>query len=76
MKTSANSVANTCYNIFGFLPAPIIFGYISDIGPKVGGNKKAAMMHLMTMPIISVTFAFFAFYFLRKKGFGTKAYLN
>lgn len=70
MKTSANSIANTVYNILGFLPAPIIFGFISDMGPKVGGNKRAAMMFLMSVPIAAVTFMFFAAFSLRRKGFG------
>lgn len=69
LKTSANSIANTCYNIFGFLPAPLIFGYISDIG-GIGHGKRAAMGFLMTMPAVAVAFFFIAAYNMRKKGFG------
>jgi len=40
LKTSANSLANMWYNLFGFLPAPYIYGAIADMGGIVGGNKR------------------------------------
>jgi sugar phosphate permease len=35
-RTSANSIANMCYNLFGYLPAPSFYGMVSSIsdGPK------------------------------------------
>jgi len=27
-KASANSIANLCYNFFGYLPAPLIYGFL------------------------------------------------
>ena len=35
-KTTANALANLCYNLFGYLPAPFIYGMIYDAGD--GGN--------------------------------------
>lgn len=40
LKTSANALANMCFNVFGFLPSPYIYGAIADMGPKIGGNKR------------------------------------
>jgi len=31
-KTTANSIATLSYNLFGFLPAPCIYGYVSTLG--------------------------------------------
>lgn len=52
LKTTANSVANTSYNAFGFLPSPYIYGLISDAGDTIGGNKRAAMKVNMTLPAV------------------------
>lgn len=52
LKTSANSVANASYNLFGYLPSPYVFGLISDTGGKLGGNKKLAMKANMSIPIL------------------------
>lgn len=38
-KTIANSMANLCYNIFGYLPAPLVYGLVVE----VSGNPKAGM---------------------------------
>lgn len=51
-KTTANSIANLSYNIFGFLPAPFVYGAIYDMGS--GGNSRLAMGQLMFAPIIPV----------------------
>ena len=37
-RTTANSMANLFYNIFGFLPAPVVYGAIYDAGE--GGNGR------------------------------------
>ncbi len=60
-KASANSIANLCYNLFGYLPAPVIYGLIATwTNPtphaKDGENKsKWAMAALLysTIPTIS-----------------------
>lgn len=51
-KTTANSFANLCYNLLGFLPAPSVYGFVYDYGK--GGNARAAMATLMFTPIISL----------------------
>lgn len=52
LKTTANSIANTSFNAFGFLPSPYIYGLISDAGEVVGGNKRNAMKLNMTLPAV------------------------
>ena len=52
LKTTANSIANTSFNVFGFLPSPYIYGLISDAGDVVGGNKRNAMKLNMTLPTV------------------------
>ena len=52
LKTTANSIANTSFNLFGFLPSPYIYGLISDAGGKIGGNKRNAMKLNMTLPAV------------------------
>lgn len=53
LKTSANSLANLAYNIFGFLPSPFVYGAIADIGPVVGGNKRMAMQINLLVPVLA-----------------------
>lgn len=36
-KASANSIANLTYNLFGYMPAPIFYGFVSSI---TGGEKS------------------------------------
>lgn len=52
LKTTANSIANTSFNLFGFLPSPYVYGLISDVGDVIGGNKRAAMKVNMYMPMV------------------------
>ena len=52
LKTSANAIANICYNVFGFLPSPYVYGAIADSGPVVGGNKRQAMSVNLCAPIL------------------------
>ena len=52
LKTTANSIANTSFNLFGFLPSPYVYGLISDVGDVIGGNKRAAMKVNMTLPAV------------------------
>jgi len=52
-KTTANALANLCYNLFGYLPAPFIYGMIYDAGD--GGNSRYSlgMLCFWTIPTIS-----------------------
>lgn len=36
MRSFANSNTTTYVNLFGYLPAPIIYGYLSSISPNLG----------------------------------------
>ena len=55
LKTTANSLANLSYNLLGYLPAPFVYGVMSDIGGD-GQSYKAAMIFLMLVPLSTVTF--------------------
>lgn len=52
LKTTANSIANTSFNLLGFLPSPYIYGLISDVGDVIGGNKRNAMKVNMFLPTV------------------------
>jgi len=60
-KASANSIANLCYNLFGYLPGPLIYGFVATftntVKPgEVGVNKSRWAMGTLlysTIPTIS-----------------------
>ena len=52
-KSSANSVANLCYNLFGFLPAPQLYGMISTW--TGGDTSRWPMGFLMYSTIFTIT---------------------
>lgn len=52
-KSSANSVANLCYNLFGYLPAPMLYGIIEQY---TGGSKSRwAMGFLLYSTIFTIS---------------------
>ena len=52
-KPSANSIANLCYNLFGFLPAPSVYGAISSIaGPN---HPRIAMGCLLWSTVFTIS---------------------
>ena len=53
-KTTAMAVANLIYNLCGYLPAPMVYGFIYQLGD--GNNAREAMAVLMFTPILCVTF--------------------
>jgi sugar phosphate permease len=59
-KTTANSLANLSYNLFGFLPAPAIYGIIYDSGE--GGNSRLAMGFILYFAFFSVSFLCYGVY--------------
>ena len=63
-KTTANSVANFCYNVFGYLPAPFIYGLIYDMGE--GQNARIAMGFIMFTPFVAVPLCWLSCYFIVK----------
>lgn len=57
-KSSANSIANLCYNLLGYLPAPSVYGMISSV---TGGSKSRwSMGCLLYSTIISISFLMWA----------------
>ena len=41
-RTTANSIATLAYNLFGYLPAPFLYGVVSDLfDDKVFSNRAA-----------------------------------
>lgn len=53
-KAKANSLANVCYNLLGYMPAPTVYGAICSL---TGGKKsKWGMITLMIMTTPSVLF--------------------
>ena len=67
LKTTANSFANFSYNMFGYFPAPYVFGLISDYSE--GNNLRYAMRFLTFVPFFTAFFLFAVSYNLKKKGF-------
>ena len=64
LKTSANSLAYLSYNLFGYLPAPSVYGWIYDYGD--GGNAKTALGALMFMPVFIVGSFITAAYIIKR----------
>lgn len=48
-KSSANSIANICYNLFGYLPAPALYGLVASFS-----NSRWALGMLMYSTIFTV----------------------
>jgi MFS family permease len=55
-RTTANSVATLCYNLFGFLPAPFIYGFVSTLGDNVKRSNRYALACIMFTSIITGLF--------------------
>jgi MFS family permease len=70
-KTTANSIAYLIFNIFGYLPSPFIYGFITDYGN--GNNEKTAIACLMYMAFIPVIcFSFSTYYIFKEDILGWK----
>ena len=53
-RTSANSVANFCYNLLGYLPAPTFYGLVSSI---VDDNEsRLPMACLLYSTVFTISF--------------------
>ena len=55
-RTTANSVATLGYNLFGFLPAPCIYGYVSTLGKNEMMASRWAMGCLTWSSLLTVVF--------------------
>lgn len=65
MRPRANSVANLMYQLLGFFPSPIIYGYACKIDGKQ--DSRAGMCVLMFATILMPTLIMFAIYHDNKK---------
>jgi len=58
MRPRANSIANLCYNLFGFFPAPILYGFANTVeGSKNSRWGMALLMYSVALMIIFVVLA-------------------
>ena len=55
-KTPANSIANLFYNLFGYMPAPFVYGLISSMGDDRIKGSRYAMGCLMGVTLITALF--------------------
>lgn len=55
-RTTANSIATLSYNLFGFLPAPCIYGYISTFGSNEMRSSRWALGCLTWASLFTVMF--------------------
>jgi|688.fasta_scaffold2062976_1 biotin transporter BioY len=56
--------------MFGYLPAPFVFGLLSDSGK--GNNLRIAMRVLTCVPIVTAIFLFTVSYNIHLYGFSNK----
>ena len=61
-KSQANSIANLCYNLLGYLPGPFVYGFISSV--TGGGQSRWALGTLLYSTIIAVALMWYG---LRKQ---------
>ena len=53
LRTSANSVAQVCYNSLGYLPAPIFYGFVAKL---VGDpHSKVPFIALLSTSLVTIT---------------------
>ncbi len=57
-KAFANSTAMTCFNLFGYLPAPVIYGALSD-----HLDKHMGIEFLMFYAVLADIFLCLALYY-------------
>jgi len=54
-RTTANSIATLCYNLFGYLPAPFVYGLFSDIFPDdPAASHRVAISVILYWSILSM----------------------
>lgn len=63
MRSFANSNTTTYVNLFGYLPAPIVYGYLSAISPNLG------FYCLMYCPSVGCLMILWTTYHERKKDY-------
>ena len=54
-RTAANSIATMSYNLFGYLPAPFIYGLFSDIFPNdEKSSHRVALGVILYWSVLSI----------------------
>lgn len=56
MRSSANSIAQFSYNAFGYMPAPFIYGTMSQFIDNQNNNTKNKLSAIPMMCIVYFTF--------------------
>lgn len=65
LKEHAQSIANICYNLLGYLPAPTIYGAMNRLDPK-GENQSRYGMALILYIVITAVACLAVIYMIRK----------
>jgi len=64
MRTVCNSIANISYNLFGYVPAPYIYGYMYE---RFGGKQSHAGLYTIEFfGFLSFVFSMLMFFRKRK----------
>jgi len=58
-RTSANSLANLAYNLFGYLPAPTVYGLVSHIAGDKSSIPMALLLYSTIPTVIVLCFSIF-----------------
>ena len=67
-RTTANSIATLCYNLFGYLPAPFVYGLFSDIFPDDEKNShRVALGVILYWSILAMVMMMFSMILYLKK---------
>ena len=61
LRAAGNSVSNILQNLLGFLPAPVVYGFIYEKTKK--SDPKAAMTFVLYYSIVGITFGGIAMYY-------------
>jgi hypothetical protein len=70
-RTSANSIANLCYNLLGYMPASAFYGLVSSVVKTIKGyddeESKIPLGCLLYTTLFTISLLFYGIY-LRLKG--------
>ena len=68
MRTMANSVANFSYNLFGYLPAPLMYGFFYEMGEEKDNHLGLISIQVFTiLAFAGFSLAYFRNRILQKK---------
>lgn len=60
-RSTANSLATLGYNLFGFLPAPFIYGTVSTLGSNEAYSSRWALGCIMSATIVTTILLIFGY---------------